>query len=265
MKISQISKERSIQIILKRFYELETIWLNPENRKRKLLDLKHYLASLEQSQDNNLPFLTRLHKHIDENISLEHLWTLIVPIEREYSKTNIVDEDFLTTSTDDHNHTVSCMPVSVVLDNIRSSFNIGGILRTADCAGLKKVYLCGYSASPDHPKVQKSAMGTHLSIEWEKKKDLLKLIEQLKQDAIQVIALETVPSATPPENARIQFPCAILLGNERFGLGTEVLAQADLILRIPVYGKKNSLNVVSAFAITAYEIRKQWNKSGTHC
>jgi 23S rRNA (guanosine2251-2'-O)-methyltransferase len=82
----------------------------------------------------------------------------------------------------------------------------------------------------------------------------------MKMDSIQIVALETVSSATAPEDADIQFPCAILVGNERFGLDSNILAEADLIVKIPVYGEKNSLNVVSAFSIFAYEIRKQWQR-----
>src|SRR5210317_2069626 len=97
MNSSLPPKERSIQIILKRFHKLETIWDKPDHRKHELLKLKHFLQAKEKEPQNDLHFITSLHKHLTDDITLEQLWNLIVPIEREHSKLNITDEDFLIT------------------------------------------------------------------------------------------------------------------------------------------------------------------------
>ncbi|OVE75873.1 hypothetical protein BVX97_03440 [bacterium E08(2017)] len=261
MKTASLTRERAIQIILKRFHEIETVWDKSSQRSHQLSELSSFLSNLETNKEIDIHHLTRLHRHITPYISLEQLWTLMVPVEREFSKTNIVDEDFLITTDDSPKQEESIMPASVAADNIRSSFNIGGIFRTADCAGMDNVYLCGYSATPENPKVQKSSMGAHSSVPWSHEHDIKDLAARLHDENVQLIALETMPTASPPAAADIRFPCTVLLGNERFGLGKDMLAQADTVINIPVYGSKNSLNVVSAFSICAYEIRRRWEQA----
>jgi tRNA G18 (ribose-2'-O)-methylase SpoU len=159
------------------------------------------------------------------------------------------------------------MPVTVVLENIRSAFNIGGIFRTGECVGIEEIVLCGYSATPQSDNVSRSAMGCEKLISWTQHRRTSSVISQLKEKGRTVLALETLGEAPSHHETELPFPCAVLLGNERFGLNRTTLAEADMVVKIPTYGGKNSLNVVSAFAVWAYEARRQWEmkqRSSTH-
>jgi tRNA G18 (ribose-2'-O)-methylase SpoU len=149
------------------------------------------------------------------------------------------------------------MPVTVVLDSIRSAFNVGGIFRTAECFGVERMILCGYTPLPDQPQVKKAALGTDARLAWRYEEEILSGIKQLKASGVTCYALETVAHAPTVAETPWKFPAALILGNERFGLNPEVVAACDSVVRIPLFGLKNSLNVVSAFSITAYEIRKR--------
>jgi tRNA G18 (ribose-2'-O)-methylase SpoU len=116
--------------------------------------------------------------------------------------------------------------------------------------------LCGYTPLPDQPQVAKAALGTEQRVSWRYEEDILKTLANLKAAGITCYALETVAEAPSVADTDWVFPAALVLGNERFGLNPEVIAACDAIVRIPLFGRKNSLNVVSAFSIAAYEIRK---------
>ena len=261
-KLGNIDKNRAIQLILKRFYEIEKAWDKVAKRKQLLRDLKTFLESLDKLDHLSIPYITRIHKHIQEDTDLSQLYTLIVPVEREHGLVNITDEDFIVTTRDTTTKPSSTMPVTVILDNIRSAFNTGGIFRTSECLGIENLQLCGYTATPENPSVQKSALGTDQLITWEQQKTTLNAINNLKQNDCHIVSLETVEGAPLLHQIEFKFPCAIVLGNERFGLSDEILSASDSIVSIPTYGSKNSLNVVSAFTTCGYEIRKQWNGCG---
>jgi tRNA G18 (ribose-2'-O)-methylase SpoU len=143
------------------------------------------------------------------------------------------------------------------LDNLRSAFNVGSIFRTAECFGISKIYLCGYTPNPTNQKVTKTAMGTENFVDWEKCDSTDKLIRQLKNENVQIYALETVESAKLISEADIREPAAIVIGNEALGISSKILQLADEIIQIPIFGWKNSLNVGVATAICCYEIRRK--------
>jgi tRNA G18 (ribose-2'-O)-methylase SpoU len=143
----------------------------------------------------------------------------------------------------------------VVADNIRSAFNAGGIFRTADFFGASRIVLCGYTPTPDAPQVRKTALGADESVPWERVADVRDAIDAFRREGRRIYALETVDGATPVERLAPVFPCALLLGNERFGLDPDVVRSADEVVEIRSHGTKNSLNVVSAFAVAAAFIR----------
>lgn len=144
--------------------------------------------------------------------------------------------------------------VVVILDNLRSAFNVGSIFRTAECLGLKELALCGITAVPPHPKLCQTAMGTQEQVRWKYFGSSLEAISYYREHGYQIVALETAAEARSVFEAQPCFPLALLLGNESLGLEESVLAQADLILQLPVQGWKNSLNVGVAFAVTAYQL-----------
>lgn len=183
----------------------------------------------------------------------------LVPLERVDKRAKITDAEMGIRTTDNRSCPVRQPAVgrlAVVADNIRSAFNAGGIFRTADFFGVERLVLCGYTPGPENPQVRKTALGADETVPWEHAGDVRDVIDRLHADGYTVYALETADSAIDVSSVTPSFPCAILLGNERFGLDPDVVAAADAVLEIPSLGMKNSLNVVSAFAVAAAFLRR---------
>lgn len=142
-----------------------------------------------------------------------------------------------------------------ILDNIRSRENVGSIFRTADAAGVSKIYLCGITPQPPHEKISKTALGAEAIVPWEYNRQTWRLIEKLKKDGYQIIALEKTKNAENIfELKKTLRKTALIVGNEVDGLGTNILKQAEKKVVIPMYGHKESLNVAVAFGIAVYAI-----------
>jgi len=145
----------------------------------------------------------------------------------------------------------------LVLDNIRSAYNVGSIFRTADGAGVDKIFLCGYTPSPkDEPKIAKTSLGAEKYVSWESCKQTWRLLEKLKVQGLKIIALEQTKNSIDYRKFKPKFPLALVLGNEVDGLSEQILKYADKIIEIPMRGKKESLNVSVAAGIALYEITK---------
>ena len=190
----------------------------------------------------------------------QQFWSVLVPVEREVARIKITDVDILDADLPADAAAGAPMPVTAVVDSIRSAFNVGGIFRTAECFGVREVVLCGYSPLPDCPQVAKAALGTERLVAWRYAENIRAVIAELKASGIACLALETVAGAPDIAAFSWTFPCALVLGNERFGLDPEVVAACDGAVRIPLCGRKNSLNVVTAFAVAAHEVRRQFGK-----
>lgn len=148
------------------------------------------------------------------------------------------------------------LPFYVVCDNIRSLENIGSIFRTTDALGINKIFLCGICGKPSHPKISKTALGAEKWIDWEYQKQVWKVIEKLKKEKVFIVVLEQEKKSLPLMRFRPKFPLALVVGNEIKGVSKSVLKRADQIISIPMFGKKESLNVAVAFGIAAFEINK---------
>jgi tRNA G18 (ribose-2'-O)-methylase SpoU len=140
----------------------------------------------------------------------------------------------------------------VVCHNIRSAFNIGSVFRTADGAGVAKVYLTGYTPAPPHPGIAKTALGAEKVVAWEKISKLDTVIEKLKKEKFEIIALEQDKKSVPHDSLQLKKNTALILGNEVRGLSRAVLRKCDKIIDIPMRGEKESLNVSVAFGIAVY-------------
>ncbi len=194
-----------------------------------------------------------LARRLEAPLERRALVELIVPLERVLDRKRR-DEDFLPRS-DRAAAPAARMPVWIVADSLRSAFNLGGVFRTAECFGAQEVWLTGYSADPGDPRVARAAMGTAERVTWSRKRGVLDAIAALRAAGSSVLALETGPESTPLHEFQAEFPCALLLGNERFGLAPEALAAAHRRLSIPTFGTKASLNVVAALAIALHAFR----------
>ena len=150
----------------------------------------------------------------------------------------------------------------VVLHNIRSVQNVASIFRTADGVGAEKIYLCGITPGPidrlGHSRAQfaKVSLGSEKSIPYEKKSSTLKVIDELKKEGYQILAIEQSRNSIPHYRFKAKSKkIALVLGNEVAGLSPAILKRADKVLEIPMEGEKESLNVAVAFGIVAYAIR----------
>jgi len=147
----------------------------------------------------------------------------------------------------------------VICDNIRSLENIGSIFRTSDALGVSKIFLCGISGKPPHHKISKTALGAEETVPFEYYKQTGRLIDKLKRDKIQIIALEQDKKAISYDKFKPKFPLALIVGNEVKGVSKKILQKSDKIIFLPMYGKKESLNVSVSFGIAGYEIIKNNN------
>jgi tRNA G18 (ribose-2'-O)-methylase SpoU len=149
--------------------------------------------------------------------------------------------------------------IFAILHNIRSCYNVGAIFRTCDAVAIEKIYLTGYTPTPERnpEKIRKTALGAENTVKWEYERNVGKLLEKLKKEGIKIVALETEESALPYFKFKPKFPLAILVGNEIRGIDKRTLKKVDFIVKIPMFGKKESLNVAIAFSIFAYYLRKE--------
>lgn len=186
--------------------------------------------------------------------TLRSIQAALVPLERVDTRAKITDSEMGIRNTDVAK-TETRAPIAVVADNIRSAFNAGGIFRTADFFGMEQLIFCGYSPVPPNPQVVKTALGADQNTPWSSEQDIRDVIDRLRQAGYRIYALETADVAQDIATFVPELPCALLLGNERFGLDPDVVASADAVLEIRSHGMKNSLNVVSAFSVAAAFLR----------
>jgi len=144
----------------------------------------------------------------------------------------------------------------IICDNIRSLENIGSIFRTSDALGVSKIFLCGISGRPPHPKISKTALGAENTIPFEYYKQTSRLVDRLREEKVQIIALEQDKGSAKYTELKPIFPAALMVGNEVKGISKNILKKCDKIIELPMVGKKESLNVSVAFGVAGYEIIK---------
>lgn len=149
----------------------------------------------------------------------------------------------------------SQLPFTVVLNNIRSLYNVGSIFRTADGAGVEKIWLCGITGLPPDSKISKTAIGAEKSVPWEYCRNARECISHLKSQGYQIILLEQAEASIPYHKFEAFSPVCLILGNEISGVQDQLLELCDAALEIEMAGLKNSLNVTVAFGIVAYHLR----------
>jgi tRNA G18 (ribose-2'-O)-methylase SpoU len=150
------------------------------------------------------------------------------------------------------------MEIHIVLDNIRSAFNVGSIFRSADGAGsVKKIYLCGITADIDNPKLEKTALGALETVESEHFDTTVEVIDDLQSRNIPVYALEITKGAKNFQQMEYPERVAIVLGHEKKGVSDEILSMCDEKIMIPMRGFKESLNVANCASIVLYEITRE--------
>lgn len=157
-------------------------------------------------------------------------------------------------------HSMKNKEIFVLLHDIRSTHNVGSVFRTADALGVNKIYLSGYTPTPidkfNKPRkdVAKVALGAEKTIRWEYVKNPVKIIEQLKKEKFQIVALEQSDKSVDYKKVKIKYPVLFLVGNEVEGISKNLLSMSDIMAEIPMEGSKESLNVSVAFGVGLFRM-----------
>ena len=157
-----------------------------------------------------------------------------------------------------NNHGKLKIPMVVVLNNIRSLHNVGSIFRTADGAGVEKIWLCGLTGHPPRNEIKKTALGAEMYIPWEYREDVVSVLTQLKKDQYLIVVLEQTDSSIAYDQFIPQFPLCLVIGNEIEGADSSLLPLCDKAVEIEMDGVKNSLNAAVAFGVVAYHFKYRW-------
>lgn len=152
------------------------------------------------------------------------------------------------------------IPVSILLDDVRSMYNVGAFFRTADAAGCEKLFLCGITGRPPKRAITKTALGAEETVPWEHFPDAGGLAGNLRLQNYEIAAVETSVHAIDLFDWQPRFPVCILFGHEVDGLKPEMLALCDTHVRIPMLGRKHSLNVATAGGVVLYELLRKYRR-----
>ncbi len=147
-------------------------------------------------------------------------------------------------------------PVTIILDNVLDTYNVGSIFRLADAVAAEKVILCGQTLTPPNSRIKKASINTTGWVNWEYKESVIAAVQELKEKNIQIVAVEQDQRSVPFQKAEYRLPMAIIVGNETTGISKEVLDMADMIVELPMWGVNKSLNVMVSLGIVLYEITK---------
>lgn len=142
----------------------------------------------------------------------------------------------------------------LVVPNIRSCHNVGAMFRTADACGVDALFLCGYTATPPKPQIDKVSLGAETWMPWEHFDDVGECLNTLKKEGVEIVALEQTSTSMSYTSYMPQSDVALIVGNEVDGLDAEICALADVHIEIPMRGKKKSLNVSIAAGVVLYDL-----------
>ena len=155
--------------------------------------------------------------------------------------------------------TIKKNPVTIILEDVLDTYNVGSIFRLADAVAAEKVILCGQTLTPPNSRIKKASINTTGWVNWEYEESATLAITKLKtlNPQLSIVAVEQDARSVPFYKAQYQFPLAIIVGNESHGVTKEVLDISDVIVEMPMWGINTSLNVMVSAGIILYEIMKQ--------
>lgn len=147
-------------------------------------------------------------------------------------------------------------PIIIILDNIRSLNNIGSVFRTSDAFLVEKIYLCGITATPPHKDIHKTALGSTDTVNWEYAENTIDLVKKLKDDHVKICSIEQAENATMLNDFVIEpnTKYALVFGNEVKGVAQNVVNASDVVIEIPQYGTKHSLNISVSCGVVVWDV-----------
>jgi 23S rRNA (guanosine2251-2'-O)-methyltransferase len=147
-------------------------------------------------------------------------------------------------------------PITIICDNVLDTYNIGAIFRLADAVAAEKVYLCGATETPPNPKIKKASVSTWKWVDWEYATSTKAQISKLKfqNPTLKIIVVEQTKKSIPISKLKIDFPVAVVVGNETYGVTQDVVDIADTVVELPMFGINTSLNVMVSCGIVLYKL-----------
>ena len=167
---------------------------------------------------------------------------------------------FLATQASAPYDNIVKLPVYVLLDNVRSMYNVGSFFRTADAVAAEKLILGGITAYPPKNQISKTALGAEDTVPWEHRLDPLARLRELRESGCEIAAIETSAHAVDLFDWQPRFPLCLVFGHETDGIRQELMDLCDTHVRIPMLGRKHSLNVATAGGVLLYELLRKFRR-----
>ena len=147
-------------------------------------------------------------------------------------------------------------PIIIILDNIRSLNNIGSVFRTSDAFLVEKIYLCGITATPPHKDIHKTALGRTDTVDWEYIDNTMDLVEKLKAENVKICSIEQAENATMLNDFVVDKnnKYALVFGNEVKGVAQDIVSKSDVVIEIPQFGTKHSLNISVSCGVVVWDV-----------
>ncbi|MBC8167444.1 MAG: RNA methyltransferase [Bryobacteraceae bacterium] len=155
---------------------------------------------------------------------------------------------------------VGQLPVTVVLENLRSAYNVGSFFRTADAVRVEKLVLCGITSAPPHTGLAKTALGAEATVLWEQADEAKEAARVARSRGYEVAVVETSGRSVDLFDWVPAFPVCLVFGNEKDGVSQDMLQLCDTHVRIPMLGFKHSLNVATAGGVVLYELLRKYRQ-----
>ena len=155
---------------------------------------------------------------------------------------------------------ISRLPISILVENVRSVHNVGSIFRSADGFGAERIYLTGYTAYPPRQDLHKTALGAENAVPWEYEQNPIHMAKKIKKQGISLVLIEQTHNSQSIYEMECPFPVCFMVGNEVSGVSEELSNMADLHVELPMHGIKQSLNVSVATGIVGYEFARYYNQ-----
>lgn len=165
---------------------------------------------------------------------------------------------FVATSLGSPYDSITVLPAVFVLEHIRSLYNVGSILRTADAVKLQQLAVVGITANPDHRRIAKTALGAEQSVAWERCASTEAAVAELRARDFEIAVIDTLAPAVDLFDWVPRFPVCVIFGNEIDGVSPETVGLADTRVRIPMLGLKHSLNVATAAGVVAFDLLRRY-------